>query len=408
MHAFLPTTRELLPFLLLYCGAMTNGKGTGANKGLTAKQQAALAKCQPAQKAALRATYLRQNQSTNPAPRKQRNQPAQGRGQGAGGALQPIPRNPACLKWGFNAFIKQHMPTDEMTAPYSVTNFIDFMEFPTSPSANYVCVFAPRMMYWGEQFTGPMTDLIGVVYNGASTMASPTVVHTMRSAVVDQPPNPTGQDAQPIYFSNRLRLHNMSVKVECLGTNTGLVPPGNIWIGAVPYLEVGQHSDTAVSASQDLFHQIAMDAINVGYLRSVSAATLQDKAIICHSAVAEHNAYRRWYDIAVPPLGGSQYSDGTAPLLTSLEPIVVVIPKVGTSSDNAVNYRLTVAQEWCSRTPHNTLLRATQRQHQPTPPSIFNQAIAHVQDIGRVIAERAGPAVVDAVASRAVSALGSA
>jgi hypothetical protein len=92
------------------------------------------------------------------------------------------------------------------------------------------------------------------------------------------------------------------------------------------------------------------------------------------------------------------------PFTTALEPIVLYIPRAGAGT-TVVNYRLEIGQQWCTRHPHNVMLRATQKQHPATPPTEWHKALAAVKDIGGAILNRAGNVAMDALADRARAAL---
>jgi hypothetical protein len=297
----------------------------------------------------------------------------------------------------FDGFDKYHLPVDELTAPYTTTNFITVMEFGSAPSQDQVIVVCPRMAIAHEQYVGPLTDYIAVRYDASETIDG--VIPTLgvaRCPVVDQPPVTSSWQS----FSVRGRLHNMSVRLSCLGTNTGLYPPGSVYLGTVPTIETGVLSTGALDALS-IKTAWAEDSISVGYIKPVSAAALQDRPVTLHSAVAENVSYKMWRDFQVPP---TTTDVGSMPFTTALEPIVLYIPRAGAGT-TVVNYRLEIGQQWCTRHPHNVMLRATQKQHPATPPTEWHKALAAVKDIGGAILNRAGNVAMDALADRARAAL---
>ena len=374
-------------------GAGGNGRqnARGQNNGLSPKQNAAVARAAPKQRAALRALYLRQRSQNQPVQqRPAQRRPAPKR---APGPVARVPRPLGGarnnLAYAFDGFDKRHLPVDEVTAPYTITNFIGTMEFATSADTDKIIVICPRMLAMAgqEAWVGPMTDNIAICYDAAENLGGTlTALHDMRSQIVDAP----DRTADVQYFSVRARLHNLSAKLECLGTNTGLYPPGSAYVGCVPAIENGVFSKGA-SSGLTLKHAWAEDSISVGYLRSIPAASLVSKPISINAAVAENVSFKQWRDLAVPNTGTNV---AALPFLSSLEPIVVYVPRCGTT-DTVVNYRLVVGQQWCSRHPHSVMLRSTQKQHGASSPDMWHKAVSAVKDIGIKAAERMGEAAVN-------------
>lgn len=209
--------------------------------------------------------------------------------------------------------------------------------------------------------------------------AIPTLA-VVRSLVVDVPEITATEQ----YFTVRARLHNLSVKLECLGTNTGLYPPGSAYLGTVPAIETGGYTGLPtgpVGGATTIKKAWAEDSIAVGYLHSVAAAALVDKPVVVHAAIAENISYKTWRDMAIP---GSGVDKGALSFSTALEPIVVYVPRAG-SGDTAVNYRLVIGQQWCSRHPHNIMLRSTQKQHPATPPHVWHDHVGSVKDVKDIL-----------------------
>jgi hypothetical protein len=355
---------------------------------LTAKQQAQVAKASPARKVELRAMYGRQSKTaTVPAPprnRAQRASPPRVRLQ-----QRKVPRP---LGFAFDGFDKRHLPTDEMTAPYTTTTFINVMEFGSATDMDQVIVVCPRRLYAVENRYGPMTDYIAMRYDAAETIVDAIpILESTRAPIIDTP----ARAATRGYTSVRARLHNMSVKLECLGTNTGLYPPGSAYIGTVPMIEGGPTS-TGGEESLTVKQAWAEDSIMVGYLKSLSAASLVEKPATLHASVAETTSFKAWDDFAVPETGINLGSMGFS---TALEPIVIYIPRAGAGT-TVVNYRVVIGQQWCSRHPHNIMLRSTQKQHSPTTPNLWHQAVGALKDAGGNLLQQAGGAAIDIISSK--------
>lgn len=356
---------------------------------LTAKQLAQVAKAPAGQKAGLKAMFQRQNANV---PKKNRNKLPQRNARS--GALVPAPKG---LLSAFNGFDKRHLPVDELTAPYTTTNFVTVMEFGSSATMDQVIVVCPRTANSQEFYTGPLTDYIAMQYDAAETVdGSIPVLNTARCPVIDEPTITENWQ----HASVRGRLHNMSVRVACLGTNTGLYPPGSLYIGTVPMIETG---DTSGGHEKQLTIKRAWvdDSIAVGYIKPVAAAALQECPLTLHAAIAESVSYKSWRDFVVIDL---DKDPGSLQFSTALEPILIYVPRAGAGT-TVVNYRLEIGQQWCTRHPHNIMLRATQKQHQATPPNMWHSAVAAVKNIGEHLAVKAGEVAMDALANRARSAL---
>jgi len=353
---------------------------------LTAKQQAQVAKAPPAQKAAMRAMFNSQNSGTMNKQRSQA-QRAQPRRGPARRALGSVPKS---LSYAFDAFDKRHMPLDERTAPYTTTSFINVMQFSTSPDMDQVVLIAPRTQGQQEAYNGPLTDYIAMRYDANETIgASIPTLQTMRSPILGSiAPTATIQR-----FSIRGRLHNLSARLQCLGTNTGLYPPGVAYVGSVPTLEVGAYSSQTGITIQEAW---ANDSIEVGYLKPVAAASLVEKPVTLHAGIAENTSYKSWHDFCIP---GTGHDVGSTSITTALTPIVIYIPRCGAGS-TAVDYKVEVAQQWCTRHPFDVMMRSTQKQHTASLPSEWQKAVNAVKDIGGHLVERAGNTALDVLATR--------
>jgi len=365
---------------------------------LSPNQQAQVNLAQPSRKAALRALYTKQN-STAPGKSvqsaKPRPAPAQPKRVPQRQAVAKVPRG---LSWAFDGFDKRHLPTDDTTAPYATTNFLNVLEFGSSPEMDKIVVVGMRVLANAQSVIGPMCDTIAVVYNAEEEMGGVIpILQNVRSPIVNTPPTTDTQQG----LTERARLHNMSVRLSCLGTNTGLYPPGSAYVGAVPRLEISNTPVVLGTGHGKLREAWAQDSISVGYIRSVSAASLVKSPVVTHSAVAESVEYKSWDDISIPATGRDIGSLGLHP---GLEPIVIYVPRAG-AGDTVVNYRVEIGQQWCSRHPNNVIIRATQKQHPATPSTVWNSAISSVKDIGEHLLNRAGQVAIDAVAARTRQAL---
>lgn len=355
-----------------------NGQRNVGSGQLTRKQAAAVQKAKgQAAKAAMRNMFAAQNAEQYKAPpRRSPQRPA---------PRQRVPR--ALVPYAFNGFDKRHMPVDEVTAPYAVTNFTNVMEFGTFTDKDQVIVVCPRQYAPQDKYPASWyTDYIAMRYDGAEVISnSMAFLSFLRCPIAGHPDITTEEQ----HMSTRARLHNLSVRLECLGTNTGLYPPGSAYIGTVPMLENGDWS-TGGEKSLTATNAWAMDAITVGYLRSVPAASLVEKPVHVDSAIAETVAYKAWRDFAIP---ATTVAPGGLSFSTALEPIVIFVPRCGEGT-TTVQYRIVVGQQWCSRHPNDVMLRATQRQHTASTPDAWHKAVSAVKDIGPRLVERAAEGAV--------------
>jgi hypothetical protein len=292
------------------------------------------------------------------------------------------------LRWAFDGFNKRHMALDERTAPYSVSNFISTMEVDTVHDKDVIVLVAPRTLHPQETYKGPMTDYIAMAYDastpiGATMATLPDLV--LRSPVINHPP----PIATNLAASTRLRLHNMSVKLECLGTNTGLYAQGGIYVGRVPMIETGVTSGVPTISLKTAWFD---DSVSVGYLKSISACQLLSDPLYVHSCIAENVSYKSWHDITVPATG---IDIGSLGVSTSLEPILIYIPRAGTATSH-VKYRVSVGQQWCTRHPHDVSMRATQVPHEATEPSFFQRAVTQAAEMGGQALASGGKAALTA------------
>jgi len=303
---------------------------------------------------------------------------------------QPGPR--ASFRYAFNGFDKRHMPLDEVTAPYTVSNFETIMEFQSKVNVGQVIVVCQRSHQVQQSYIGPDSDYIAMMYDDTETIdGSIPVTKFARSPIIGAPERiATGQE-----YSIRARLHNLSAKLECLGTNTGLYPPGSVYIGKVPCIETGTTSQGA-KEGLTIKQAWADDSIQVGYLKSYPAVSLISHPVCVDSTVAENISYKSWSDLGVPASGTDL---GSMSFKTALEPIVLYIPKCGKDT-TAVDYRLVLGQQWCSRHPHNVIVRATQKQHGSTPPDTWHKVVAAAKDVGPKLLDQVSDTAVQFVGAR--------
>jgi hypothetical protein len=332
----------------------------------------------PAQRQALRKRYLSENAQRNTAPNKptpkQSPKPKGARPQNLPPQKQSLPRNP----WAFDAFDKRHLALDERTGPYTVSNFVGHMEFGISGDKDQVLVICTRSMYPQESNNGNITDVVAVLYDASEIVSATTaILDYLRTPVAGN----MAYAGVTVPTSIRGRIHNLSAHVQCLGTSTGLYPSGDVYLGTVPMLECGA---SAGLTNVTLKESWCENAMAVGYLRPHTATSLM-QGKTAHSTVAEQMSYKTWRDFLIP---SAQTTLGSLPFLTSLEPIIMYFPRTGPASGTtSVNYRVTVAQQWCTRHPNDVMLRSTQKEHKPTPPNVFAAAIETASSIGGRIQE---------------------
>lgn len=317
----------------------------------------------------------------------------------------PVPRS---LDWAFNGFDKRHLPLDDFTAPYTVSNFVSTLEFTSLETVDQVVVIAPYKYDYGSGGTfGYITDYICIAYDGASILGSgttPPALHSVRSPIIGTPAREAGVTAADV----RARLHNLSVKVQCLGTNSGLYPPGLVYYGTLPSIESGiAYNDPGIGGTHlTLWDSWVTNSVSVGYLKGVpanrlmSGTDLPDKGElgVIHATVCETIGYKTWRQFLNP---GTATPVQEFAIMNGLEPIVVGVPRCGTNN-TAVNYRIVIGQQWCSRHPNHPMLRATQKQHNATPPALWHKALSGVKS-GLAAA---GNKVAQGVSETALEALG--
>jgi len=311
--------------------------------------------------------------------------------------IVPVPRS---LGWAFDAFDKRHLPLDEVTAPYTVSSFTSTLEFASSHTEDQIVLISPFQYSYSGVPPGELTDIVAALYNG-SVHAGGTAMaatQTCRSPILGNPV--LGEDPQ--YSDIRARLHNLSIKVQCLGTSAGLYPPGSVYYGTVPSIETGIGNSAHPTATARTLQQVWIeDSIAVGYLKGVPAVSLISNPAIVHSAVCETINYKTWQQMVAPK---ATTDLGSLALSLALEPILISIPKCG-AAGTAVNYRVIIGQQWCTRHPNNVLLRSTQKHHKATAPGVWHKASEVTKTLTSVAGEGLATGAMEALGRAAASIL---
>jgi len=335
---------------------------------LTPNQEKSLKGKSKAEHQKMRADYEKRNAAQKRkqnAPKATQTSPAR-----QGRKKQSIPRN---LGGAMNAFNKVHMPCKGTTGAYAVTNLITPIEFETQWDVDQVIVVGQRFLWHTDKYLGPATDIIAYRYDAKVHMDAIDFLTEgeVRSPIVGAP----DFAATSVHTGVRARLHNMSARIQCLGTSGGLVPPGDIYMGCVPSLEVGTYS-IAHDQHQTLKKAWVDSAIANYFITGSTAASLVKPRTVT-APIAESVAHETWEPITLPNNASSSSRAGLS-LNTGLEPILIYVPRTGTSAID-VKYRLTIACEWCSRHPDDIMMRATQKQHKATPTGLWEEAQAAVR-----------------------------
>lgn len=314
-----------------------------------------------------------------------------------GNTIVPVPRT---LHWAFDAFDKRHLPLDEVTAPYTVSSFTSLLEFTSSHTEDQIVLVCPFQYSYSGAPAAELTDTIAAIYNGSIHAGGAThaATQTCRSPILGNPV----LTADEQYSDVRARLHNLSVKVQCLGTSAGLYPPGSVYYGTVPALETGvgnsaHPSDTARTLQQAWVE----DSIAVGYLKGVPAVSLVSNPAIVHATVCETINYKTWHQMIVPK---TTTNVSSLAISLALEPIVISVPKCG-AAGTAVNYRVMIGQQWCSRHPNNVLLRSTQKQHNATAPGVWHKSLAVAKSLTSTVGEGLANGAMEALGRAAANIL---
>jgi len=365
-----------------------------ANWDYSPKQKAKIAAAKGPEKTRLRELYNQQHRDSQswakpstkapPAPQNNRKKPAPKRGNNNVVKFQCPPKG---LHHAFNAFDKRHMPLDEHTSPYTVSNFSSILEFPSSSVINQIIVVGMRM-YHGASGTydreaRKMTDVCAILYNadgnwltGGGPVPPLQVLHT--------PILGGGDQGAPVGTTDtfiRARIHNLSASLQCAGASSGLYPVGRVYYGTVPSIEMAITAQGPGDPS--LKSAWADNPISVGLLKPTTAAALLHKPVTLHATPAEAVVYKEWRDMIIP-VAGYEYSSND--ITHGLEPMIFYIPK--TSGDVSVQYTLTVGQQWCTRHPQEPILRATMKQHTATEPAEYSRAVATAKRVGTQLAGR--------------------
>jgi len=283
----------------------------------------------------------------------------------------PKKKNPPNnLSRAFNAFDPGHLPLSDCVAPYLLTNLSTQFEIEAGASVGKVIIVCP----WNYAFnsgasaygskTGYLTDTIAKSFAEDADFKGPGTHHTSHLI-------PGAVDGET---SLRGRLHNLSVKISCTGTSSGMAPSNGIYMGAVPALDwmtstsiTGEHSDFTI------FSKCVEPAMAPGYITFTSAIDLSRRPRTVHSTPQEAIAYREFSEFFKPLASQHVYEHPAY----SFEPILIYIPH--TTATSATVYHVTVGQQWCTRHPANPLLRSAQVQHAPSPHGSLDRAILSVK-----------------------------
>jgi len=366
---------------------------------LTAKQTAAINRAPKSDRARLNALFVAQSgksrqplpvglQPTRPKPSTASRTPPK--------RPQRVPRSRLNALAAFDGFNHYHLPTDESTSAYATTNFVTTYDFATSNDVDKIIVVAPRhySTLEGNSITN-LTDILALEYDASISHTALAILGSARSPILRTPTIVTDM----AYTAVRGRIHNLSAEVECLGTSIGLIPPGSIYVGNVPYIEGAANSGLGTKTLKETW---AEDSIAVGYLKSFSSAGLVHHPVRVHANVAENVSYKQWKDFVVP---ASAVNLATLRLSNALEPIVIYVPRVG-QSGTIVNFRLNIGHQWCTRWPNDPAMRATQEVHKPTSPDLWNEATTFLRGVGTTFANAAAMPLGTAAGRRMAAEFG--
>jgi len=298
--------------------------------------------------------------------------------------------------YALDGFDPRHLPTDESTSAYATTNFVTTYEFVSSPTVDKIILIAPRNYNAAEGLgLTNLTDIIALEFDAADAQNAAVAVGSARSPILSTPDFAAGVT----YTSVRGRMHNLSAQIECMGTSDGLVPPGSVWFGSVPYVEATSNSGLGTKTLKEAW---ANDSISVGYLKSHSASALVQRPVRVHANVAESVLFKQWNDLVVP---STAIALGTLRLHNALEPIMLYVPRAG-SGTTVVNYRLSIGHQWCSRWPNDPTVRATQQVHPPSAPGVWAEASSMLREAGGIFANAAALPMGTALGRRIASEYG--
>lgn len=339
---------------------------------LTAKQQAALSRAAPAQAAAMRQHFSAQNATRGappasgvpatrlsgpapPASRQKRNPKAKARPQkpvrGKGNAGQRT------------TVMARYHPLPELEAPYAVLDLNNAIELSTSTTPLVLVVSNLMALGMGqasggrEAYPQPIADVVATL-KSASLGWEQNPFMTVRCNVVDAPPRPTEGIT---VTTRRVRLASVHVTVQCIGTNGGLYPTGDVYFGKATMFDCLTRDDYG----QNLTSSLIAPLIQANKLTPFTGAALLSRRAELFAGIDDASAYKSWCDVVIQ---NATTHYGANEMHPGMETILLYVP----ATTITVNYRVTINTQWCVRNPSEILLNTVAKQYTPSSMSDYN------------------------------------
>jgi len=168
-------------------------------------------------------------------------------------------------------------------------------------------------------------------------------------------------------MSKSCSLHSLCAEITCTGSESGVLPSGNVWAGAITQ-PVNRHSGWGS------YNDIALAFQTRRSLRMFTAYETMTKPISVCSYPMDAVAHSEFYWMS----GSSAPTDE---LCRAMTPLTVVMGPTTAVND----YTVSLTIEWRMREALDPILQSTHKQFVPTPESVWSQLSMHLSNVGGFI-----------------------
>jgi len=164
-----------------------------------------------------------------------------------------------------------------------------------------------------------------------------------------------------------LSLHNLTVEARCTGTSAGLIPPGLMYIGALP---------------------IGMDRADYGNWEALAEVFKTKQGMSRFTAYEALQHSRRALSYPLDPVRYSEFrnndvlSEHTDTHGGALAPIVLILDSNATTQ---TSWTITVHLEWRMRANVDPMVQSMQRSYKPVSEDTWHQITTGLSNVGGVL-----------------------
>lgn len=248
-----------------------------------------------------------------------------------------------------------HLPGPRASAPYTVVRErITFTVSSSTNGNNEVVLFG--------QFVQ------GAFGTSGGEHLSPVVAVSGRGAIVPGSSNEVQQTSRLFGgvapMTKSCAMHSFSVEVACTGSESGVLPSGNVWAGAItqPFNRLSGWTD---------FNSIALGLQTRRSMKMFSSYETMTKPVDVISYPLDPVAHSEF-------LWMSGAAAATDELSRSMTPIAVIIGPSAARND----YTISLTIEWRMREAIDPIIQSTHQQHMPVAESVWSQLSAQLSNAG--------------------------